>query len=93
MTKFSPLAVAAIALLAVDYAHAFSGPKAKVASVSALQMVRSMFNDQPSTFNIQLLSLLVEAATNFLDEEIRRCQISNHRRFCQQHLIKLSNHC
>jgi hypothetical protein len=39
MTKFSPLAVAAIALLAAHNAAAFSGPKPKVSAVGALRMV------------------------------------------------------
>lgn len=38
MTKFSPIVVATVALLAAEYAQAFSGPMAKMPSASALHM-------------------------------------------------------
>ena len=39
MTKFSPLAVATVALLAAQNASAFTGPKPKLSALGALHMV------------------------------------------------------
>jgi hypothetical protein len=39
MTKFSPLAVATVVLLAAQNASAFTGPKPKLSALGALHMV------------------------------------------------------